>query len=59
MNIVFWALVILALGLTWFCLSFAFPYIGRFLSDLFQDAKEEMKDDMSENQKECEDDYHE
>lgn len=51
MNIVFWVLVVLALALTWFCMSSVFNGIGGFLLDLFNDAKEEIKGDESEKNK--------
>lgn len=39
MNVVFWFLVIVALVLIWFCLSFAFKGIGSISLRLFNDAK--------------------
>ena len=42
MNIVFWLLVIAALALLWFCLSFAFKGIGAIALKLFNDAKDEI-----------------
>lgn len=39
MNVVFWFLVIVALVLIWFCLSFAFKGIGSIGLRLFNDAK--------------------
>lgn len=56
MNIVFWLLIIIALVLVWFCLSFAFKDIGRIGLKLYNDAKDEItgKDknhDSKENNK--------
>lgn len=45
MNIVFWLLVIAALILIWFCLSFAFKGIGGFALKLFNDAKETINEE--------------
>ena len=39
MNIVFWLIVIVALVLLWFCLSFAFKGIGAFGLRIYNDAK--------------------
>ena len=39
MNIVFWLIVIVALVLLWFCLSFAFKGIGAFSLRIYNDAK--------------------
>lgn len=50
MNIVFWLLVIAALVLLWFCLSFAFKGIGAIALKLFNDAKEEITE-SKENEK--------
>lgn len=50
MNIVFWALVILALVLIWFCLSFAFKKIGGIGLKLFNDARDEILSDEKEKQ---------
>ena len=44
MNIVFWILLILGLGVLWLCCSFAFKWIGGAALRLFNDAKEEMKE---------------
>lgn len=43
MNIVFWLLIVLALALLWFSLSFAFKGFGEFWLGLFNDAKEAIK----------------
>lgn len=56
MNIVFWLLVIFALVLVWFCLSFAFQGIGSIGLKLFNDAKKEIEGDEPDKSKECEDD---
>ena len=45
MNIMFWILVIAALILIWFCLSFAFKGIGGFALKLFNDAKETINEE--------------
>ena len=45
MNIIFWLLVIVALVLVWFCLSFAFKGIGGFALKLYNDAKETMNEE--------------
>ena len=42
MNIAFWLLVIIALILLWFCLSFAFSGIGGIGLKLYNDAKDEI-----------------
>jgi F0F1-type ATP synthase membrane subunit b/b' len=41
-NIVFWLIVIAAIVLLWFCLSFAFKGIGGFALKLYNDAKNEI-----------------
>ena len=56
MNIVFWLLVVLALVLVWFCLSFSFQGIGSIGLRLFNDAKKEIEGDEPDKSKECEDD---
>lgn len=56
MNIVFWLLVVFALVLVWFCLSFAFQGIGSIGLRLFNDAKKEIEGDEPDKSKECEDD---
>lgn len=48
MNVVFWALVIVVMALIWFCLSFAFKWIGSIFLRLFNDAKKEIMGDESE-----------
>lgn len=45
MNVVFWFLVIAALALIWFLLSFAFKGIGSIGLRLFNDAKKEIAGD--------------
>ena len=45
MNIVFWILLILGLGVLWLCCSFEFKWIGGAALRLFNDAKEEMKEE--------------
>lgn len=45
MNIVFWLIVIVALVLLWFCLSFAFKGIGAFGLRIYNDAKKEISDE--------------
>lgn len=42
MNIVFWAGILAILVLLWFCLSFAFKWIGRGARRLYNDAKNEI-----------------
>lgn len=53
MNIVFWLIVIVALVLLWFCLSFAFKGIGAFGLRIYNDAKKEamkeFRDFLAEN----------
>lgn len=51
MNIVFWLLIIIALVLVWFCLSFAFKDIGGIGLKLYNDAKDEItgKDENHES----------
>lgn len=49
MNIVFWLLIIIALVLVWFCLSFAFKGIGGIGLKLYNDAKDEITGE-NENQ---------
>lgn len=51
MNVVFWLLVILALVLLWFCMSFAFRGIGRFALRLFNDAKNEITETKENSEK--------
>lgn len=50
MNIVFWALVILAAVAVWFALSSQFWDIGEAVSDLFQDAKEALDEEEKEDE---------
>ena len=45
MNIVFWLIVVIALVLIWFCLSFAFKGIGGVGMRLYDDAKKEISDE--------------
>ena len=56
MNIAFWLLIIVALVLVWFCLSFAFKGVGGIGLRLFNDAKDEItgkneKQESKENNK--------
>lgn len=48
MNIVFWLIVIVALVLLWFCLSFAFKGIGAFGLQIYNDAKKEISEESEE-----------
>ena len=48
MNIVFWLIVIVALVLLWFCLSFAFKGIGAFGLRIYNDAKKEISEESEE-----------
>lgn len=48
MNIVFWLIVIVALVLLWFCLSFAFKGIGAFGLRIYNDAKKELSEESEE-----------
>lgn len=48
MNIVFWLIVIIALVLIWFCLSFAFKGVGEVGLRLYNDAKKEISSDEEE-----------
>lgn len=51
MNPIFWLLVIAALILLWFLLSFAFEGIGSIAAKLFKDAMDEInKDETKENE---------
>lgn len=56
MNIFFWLLVVIALVVIWFCLSFAFKGIGGIGLRLWNDAKKEIEGDEPEKSKKCEDD---
>lgn len=47
MNPFFWLLVILALVLLWFLMSFAFKGIGGFAFKLYKDATDEFKDEKT------------
>ena len=42
MNVVFWAMILIALALFWFCLSGIFACIGRGARRLYNDAKNEI-----------------
>ena len=53
MNIVFWLIVIAALVLLWFCLSFAFKGVGAFGLRLYNDAKKEISEESEEKSKEA------
>lgn len=56
MNIFFWLLVVIALVVIWFCLSFAFKGIGGIGLRLWNDAKKEIEGDEPQKSKKCEDD---
>ena len=56
MNVFFWLLVVIALVVIWFCLSFAFKGIGGIGLRLWNDAKKEIEGDEPEKSKKCEDD---
>lgn len=56
MNIFFWLLVVIALVVIWFCLSFAFKGIGGIGLWLWNDAKKEIEGNEPEKSKKCEDD---
>lgn len=56
MNIFFWLLVVIALVVIWFCLSFAFKGIGGIGLRLWNDAKKEIEGDEPKKSKKCEDD---
>lgn len=43
MNPVFWLIIIVILGVLWFCLSFVFRGIGKVAKHLYADAKEEIE----------------
>lgn len=50
MNIVFWALIVLALIFLWFSLSHLFKDVGEWWLDLYHNAKDEMSgEELSEN----------
>lgn len=42
-NVVFYLLVLIGLGLLWLVLALLFKPIGRFFSRLWEDAKREME----------------
>lgn len=50
MNIVFWLLVVVALVLVWFCLSFAFKGLGGIGMKLFNGAKDEITGEKEEKE---------
>lgn len=53
MNIVFWALIVLALIFLWFSLSYLFKDVGEWGLNLYHKAKDEMSDeDHDENKSE-------
>lgn len=52
MNIVFWLIIIIVLVLLWFCLSFAFKWIGAFVLKLYNDAKNEIIEKNEQKEKE-------
>ncbi len=45
MNIVFWALIVLALIFLWFSLSHLFKDVGEWGLNLYHKAKDEMSDE--------------
>jgi hypothetical protein len=54
-NIVFWLIVIVALVLLWFCLSFAFKGIGAFSLRIYNDAKKEISEKSEKTTEELKD----
>ena len=48
MNIVFYLLVILALVVLWFCLTFAFKPIGKVVKKVVQDTVDVMTEEDSD-----------
>lgn len=50
MNIVFWAIVVLAMVLLWFIMSPMFKYLGGDLKGLFNRAKDEITECESEDE---------
>lgn len=50
MNIVFWALIVLALIFLWFSLSHLFKDVGEWGLNLYHKAKEEMADDDEQDE---------
>lgn len=51
MNIVFWLVVIIAMVLLWFLLSFAFKGVGRVGWRLFNSARREIQSEDSKNER--------
>ena len=49
-NIVFWAIVVLAMVLLWFIMSPMFKYLGGDLKGLFNRAKDEITECESEDE---------
>lgn len=45
LNVVFYLLVIIAIVFLWFILSFLFKPIGKYIAELFKEAKENLKED--------------
>ena len=54
MNIVFWALMILALVFLWLSLSYLFKDIGEWGLNLYRKAKDEMVDDDEQDKNKSE-----
>lgn len=54
MNIVFWALVVAALVLVWFCAASLFRPIGSYFLSLFWDVKDELEQDKNTKSKQTE-----
>lgn len=44
MNIVFWAIVLLAAVILWFCINSLFPKIGGVICELIDETKNNMAD---------------
>lgn len=51
MNIVFWALIVLALIFLWFSLSHLFKDVGEWGLNLYHKAKDEMSDEDDDENK--------
>lgn len=51
MNIVFWALIVLALIFLWFSLSHLFKDVGEWGLNLYHKAKDEMSDENDDENK--------
>lgn len=50
MNIAFWLIVLILIGLFWFGLSSIFGNVGGFFINLVNDAKSAMCEDTEENE---------